>query len=500
MVDYVGALSMPVPQAWVFENRNGYTGALSIVVHKTASPGQVSAQQIAEFFMNDTVNMKSAHYVVGQDGTVVQCVLEKDGAGANCCTEPGYDPVWQPFVDKGLNLNLVTISIEHVDPAADNSTPLTDAQKSASFQLIADICKRHNIPSTAIYGHNTIDPESRARCPGNYPLAELQAYVAERNGGNVVKLTATREVAQFVSGADQFISGLSVEMCVAMVGSLVWHATAPGTQNNYTASDVQNLGVQWYSTETGNSTNQNGMSLAQEQDMYTRMGLKFVALPISATSDHASDMANVTNALKQGYICAICGAETGFVYLNGDKVPYAWPPSGNHCIVATGIDSSGNFIVRDLASLVAADNYTPDTLQVYDNSKMDLVSGLAIIPSWLGIAMVPQVPESNANFDKEAQICWASYFNELENQVSAFAKAAKINLSGFSLSVPPINTGIYHAWYTAWKCGKQFGPALTHEYNSVNNQGKPIIVQEFAHARCEWSNGTARFYSSTGMV
>lgn len=137
MTNYAPAIPMYVPADNVFIDQ---MIPKWVVIHKTASGG--TAQDIANFFAHDP-KMASTHYVVGQDGTVVQCVAEKDGAGGNCCLETGHDPFWPTNVD----LNWFTISIEHVDPASDNSTPLTGAQKQASFLLVADICKRNSIIS-----------------------------------------------------------------------------------------------------------------------------------------------------------------------------------------------------------------------------------------------------------------------------------------------------------------------------------------------------------------
>ncbi len=175
--DEPGALPMFVNEQRVFINQNDH---MWLVVHKTA--GFETAQQVAEFFATDPA-MASTHYVVGLDGTIVQCVWEKDGAGGNCCVEKGY----ASFLPSNENLNLRTVSIEHVDPATDNSTPLTSAQKAASFRLIQHICERHNIPMRraqndgkgGIIGHCDIAPLSRARCPGNYPWSELWAYLAQ---------------------------------------------------------------------------------------------------------------------------------------------------------------------------------------------------------------------------------------------------------------------------------------------------------------------------------
>ena len=168
MSEYPGALDFFVPQSLVFQ---GAQPQAAIVIHKTA--GFTSAQDVARYFQSGAGGRNvSAHFVVGQDGVICQCVSLHDGAGANCCLEPGHDRYWDQFV--GTNLNLVTISIEHVDPTLDNSTPLTGAQKLASFSLVQWIMKQTGI--SVIKGHNSIDPISRARCPGNYPLQELIAF------------------------------------------------------------------------------------------------------------------------------------------------------------------------------------------------------------------------------------------------------------------------------------------------------------------------------------
>lgn len=181
-----GALWMPVPGANIFPGYWGNTPRY-VVIHKTASGG--TAQDIANFFIHDPA-MASSHYIIGIDGSIVQCVSESDGAGANCCLETGH----APYLPTGINMNLLTISIEHVDSANDNSTALTSAQKAASFKLVADICARHNIPARpgdangGIIGHHDISPISRRLCPGNYPWDELWAYL-KGNSTDMIDIT-----------------------------------------------------------------------------------------------------------------------------------------------------------------------------------------------------------------------------------------------------------------------------------------------------------------------
>lgn len=183
-VDQPGAIPMWVPDSFTFD----YTDATFLVLHKTAR--FETAQECATYFQAGSAGLHvSSHYVVGQDGMIVQCVLESRGAGANCCVEAGHAPFLPDTWGTSNNGNLHTISIEHIDPAEDNSTPVTSAQARASFQLIHDICVRHNIPMRpgdaqgGIIGHMDIAPISRKRCPGNYPWTELWQFLGGANMG-----------------------------------------------------------------------------------------------------------------------------------------------------------------------------------------------------------------------------------------------------------------------------------------------------------------------------
>jgi N-acetyl-anhydromuramyl-L-alanine amidase AmpD len=164
-----------IPSPFFFPNREGQRPRW-LILHGTA--GGSSAQGVAAWFQDPTAQVAS-HYIIGQDGTVVQCVGEADGAYANGIITAGHDPWW----DGSVNPNNVTISIEHVKPSTDNSDILTLAQQMASFRLVKDICQRWAIPARAadanggITGHYSIDPINRKDCPGPYPWNSLFAYL-----------------------------------------------------------------------------------------------------------------------------------------------------------------------------------------------------------------------------------------------------------------------------------------------------------------------------------
>lgn len=183
-VDEPGAVPMFVPSGLIFPRYAGHK-PMYVVVHKTGGPG--NAQQQATFFAGPSnVGKVSAHYVVGQDGVIVQCVSEADGAGANGILEPGHSSFLPDTWGTTDNGNFHTISVEHCDPALDNSTAVTPAQQAASFKLIYHICQRHGIPmrpgdaNGGIIGHYQIAAKSRQHCPGNFPWAALWTYLNQQ--------------------------------------------------------------------------------------------------------------------------------------------------------------------------------------------------------------------------------------------------------------------------------------------------------------------------------
>lgn len=151
-----------------------------IILHGTA--GGISAVDTANYFAStqNTNNPVSSTYVIGVEGEIAQCVLERDGAWGNGAYSAGHAAFW----DTSVNPNNITISIEHCKPSLDNSDVLTAKQQAASFKLINDICDRWNIPKRSadanggITGHFSLDPINRSNCPGPYPWNGLWAYLA----------------------------------------------------------------------------------------------------------------------------------------------------------------------------------------------------------------------------------------------------------------------------------------------------------------------------------
>lgn len=176
MIGYPGAVQMPVDRSRVFiDALKDPFSHYAIVIHKTAAGGPTTARDQARYFATNA-EMKSVHYVVDKDGEIVQCVDEIDGAGGNCCTENGYDSFWDHAPVRS-NLNLCTFSIEHCDYSNDNSDPMPDAQKQASYKLVSYLMQKYGITMDRVKGHNSIAPISRAHCPGNYDWNGLRNYI-----------------------------------------------------------------------------------------------------------------------------------------------------------------------------------------------------------------------------------------------------------------------------------------------------------------------------------
>lgn len=118
----------------------------------------------------NTASQVSAHYVVNETGSEVsQLVREKDRAWQIAAY---YDCALNAQHDCGLNgvqMNHVSIGIEHAGFAAQDSFPTSQLEKSA--QLVCDMSKRWNIPrdSLHIVAHGQLQPANRTDPGPHWP-------------------------------------------------------------------------------------------------------------------------------------------------------------------------------------------------------------------------------------------------------------------------------------------------------------------------------------------
>ncbi|WP_348629943.1 thiamine phosphate synthase [Methylocystis rosea] len=145
----------------------------SLVLHYTGMPTGESALAL---LCNERSEV-SAHYVVNEDGSILQLVPE-----ARRAWHAGIS-FWAGETD----MNSSSIGIEIVHPGHDDPRPYPAAQIEATAALAKDICRRHAIPPERVLAHSDIAP-GRKRDPGEFfPWEELARLgvgrVVEQNPG-----------------------------------------------------------------------------------------------------------------------------------------------------------------------------------------------------------------------------------------------------------------------------------------------------------------------------
>lgn len=173
--DVPGAIWHPSPNFW--PGRDGLR-VEGIVLHGTAGgdgPGVAAS-------LSDPATEASTHFVIGQDGGVLQLVRLRDSAWGNGIP---VEPRWPVVLERpGVNPNRYTVSIEHAKFSPDNSDPLTEAQLRASVglvRLLLGLLPQRRLAghrllaatasgelSAAVVGHCEIDSVTRAHCPGTW--------------------------------------------------------------------------------------------------------------------------------------------------------------------------------------------------------------------------------------------------------------------------------------------------------------------------------------------
>lgn len=154
----------------------------TIVMHHTNSTGPAS--DIGRFFA-DPATKVSAHYIVGKDGTIIQCVPDPAMARHAGVSE---------FQGKE-NVNDYSLGIEIVNDG-DGKDPYTDAQYRALGQLMGYLMTEHGVSWARVTGHKDIArPVGRKDDPSaNFSYARLRQEV-ERIAGVIPAQAAPRAAA-----------------------------------------------------------------------------------------------------------------------------------------------------------------------------------------------------------------------------------------------------------------------------------------------------------------
>lgn len=151
--------------------RQGGPGDVSaIVLHHTASAAD--AQRIAMFFSRPSAQV-SANYVVGKDGTLVQCVPDTHASWhAGRSTFAGRDDV-----------NQFSLGIE-ICNLGDDTDPYPTTQYAALGRLLAYLMATHGITWNGVTRHRDIAVPAGRKIDtsNNFSLQLLRQAVAQAGG------------------------------------------------------------------------------------------------------------------------------------------------------------------------------------------------------------------------------------------------------------------------------------------------------------------------------
>jgi len=193
MADYAGAQIHPSPN---FNDRRAGSRVYMLIMHYT---GMKTAEE-AERRLTDPQSQVSAHYLVREDGAIVQFVPESKRAwhaGVAC---------WRGERD----INSCSIGIEIAYPGEPAGRPYPALQIAGVIALARNILARHkSIKPAYILAHSDVAPERKIDPGGNFPWrkmaqAGIGLYVppspVKANGGTILGPGAKgRAVAEFQS-------------------------------------------------------------------------------------------------------------------------------------------------------------------------------------------------------------------------------------------------------------------------------------------------------------
>lgn len=146
-----------------------------ITIHHCA--GVLSIDQISSFFKNGARQV-SAHYGIGNDGKIVQCVDEKNTA----------------WTDGNWNSNCTSVTIETSNNKTGGKWTVGSKALNSLIKLVADIGKRNNL-GTLVKGKNVTwhSMYASTACPGDYLRSKMDYIVKEANKINKKTTTTTKK-------------------------------------------------------------------------------------------------------------------------------------------------------------------------------------------------------------------------------------------------------------------------------------------------------------------
>lgn len=148
-----------IPARWEPSPNHNHRRPNFVVIHHS---GDDDVAETLRTFA-DPIRAVSAHYLIGRDGTLYQLVDERARAWH------AGESRWGALTD----LNSASLGIE-LDNNGDE--PFAEDQIAALLELLADIKKRHGIPTANFLGHADVAPARKADPSRHFPWKTLAEH------------------------------------------------------------------------------------------------------------------------------------------------------------------------------------------------------------------------------------------------------------------------------------------------------------------------------------
>lgn len=211
IADYAQAQIFPSP------NHGVRTRAVtSLILHYTGMPTSESALEL----LCSPIAQVSAHYLVEEDGKVLQLVPESRRAwhaGAS---------YWAGETD----LNTSSIGIEIAHPGHHDPRPFPPEQIASVIELSRDICERNAIQPARVLAHSDIAPRRKIDPGEFFPWQTL----AHNGVGRFITPSAPQAVARWASGD----SSVEITQLQRQLASFGYRIEETGVYDDDTAATV----------------------------------------------------------------------------------------------------------------------------------------------------------------------------------------------------------------------------------------------------------------------
>lgn len=296
----------------------------------------------------------------------------------------------------------------------------------------------------------------------------------------------------------------SQELCGNYGAAVLRYAGLPNKGPSGTAEQVDQLADQLATLDNAGPVDEQG-SIIPDMYAYFTSVVDSNGNRLLHWQDISPDEASIKAALNAGYPVLVTANEQNIrSTVTGKKPPYEWNINANHVIPLLGIDSAGNYIVPDYLNDYTG---TGDTFPAHYDASI-------LSPSWASVIQVVGNPSQPwlAPIPGATPTTWTAGFNaqlfaQTQPPVPPPTNSHQLqqltdvwNTSGplfhaLGLTSPPMTTGIAVEWLD-YMTRYFIGPPVTPEFNTVDWNGSPIVVQLFTCGMAQWSNsaGKARWW------